>query len=184
MSPQRRKILTFLVALATASGTAGCGQAQQSTADVAGLAPDFELENFAGGKARLSDYRGKVVLLNFWATWCPPCLKEIPDFVELYRELEDDGLVILGVSLDGNPRQVLPRFIKKYQVNYPILLGDNRVARDYGGITGIPTTFLIDREGKIRQRYVGLRPRNVFEATIKDLLGAGATEPGQIGTDG
>ena len=183
MNPAGRKILILLVALAAAFGPVGCGRTQTGKTGGAGKAPDFELEKFAGGKARLSDYRGKVVLLNFWATWCPPCLKEIPDFVDLYRELEADGLVILGISLDANPQRVLPGFIAKYKINYPILISGQKVAGDYGGITGIPTTFLIDREGTIRERYVGLRPRSIFEAAINNLLGSGETDPGRGADD-
>lgn len=138
--------------------------------DEAAAAPAFYLKNFAGGRAQLSDYRGKVVLINFWATWCPPCVKEIPDLVELQTSYGDRGLVILGISLDRNPDRVLQPFIDKYKINYPILLDDGRVAKNYGGITGIPTTFLVDREGIIRNQYVGLRPKRVFEAAIKELL--------------
>ena len=134
-------------------------------------APDFNLKDLEGGEVKLSDYRGKVVILDFWATWCPPCIKGIPDFVELQKEYGDKGLAILGISLDQNPKQVLPKFIKKYKVNYPILLTDGKVDKAYGGVTGIPTTFVIDRKGETYKQYVGFRPQKVFETDIKTLLG-------------
>jgi peroxiredoxin len=165
-----RNTAPLLAALALALIPAGCGGSTKDQAAFSGKAPDFELENFAGGKTRLSDYRGKVVLLNFWATWCPPCVAETPDFVNLDKKFRERGLVILGVSLDQNPRAVLHPFIQKHKIEYPILLADRRVTNDYGGITSIPTTFLIDREGMIRKQYVGYQPKSVVEEAIKELL--------------
>ncbi|MFH1038629.1 MAG: TlpA disulfide reductase family protein [PVC group bacterium] len=133
-------------------------------------APDFDLEKLGGGRIRLADYRGKIVIIDFWATWCPPCRKEIPDFVELYKEYAGKGVEILGISLDQKPRGVLPPFVEKYKINYPILLTDGKVDRAYGGVTGIPTTFVIDREGRVYKQYVGFRPREVFEEDITALL--------------
>ena len=165
-----RNAAMLLAALAVAFGAIGCGRPAGEEAALSGKAPDFELENFAGGKTRLADYRGKVVLLNFWATWCGPCVAEAPDFVDLYKKHREKGLVILGVSLDQNPRAILYPFIRRHKIDYPILLGDRRVAAAYGGITGIPTTFLIDREGMVRKQYLGSRPKSVFEEDIKELL--------------
>ncbi len=164
-------ILIFLAVLTAFLGPFGCGEAaRQDSPPLSVAAPDFELENFAGGKVNLSDYRGRVVLLNFWATWCRPCVAETPDLVDLYKKYRDRGLVVLGVSVDRNPRAVLYPFIQKNKIDYPILLVNQRVASDYGGLTSIPTTFLIDREGIIRQQYVGYRPKSVFEEAIKELL--------------
>jgi len=134
-------------------------------------APDFKLEKVGGGMAKLSEYKGKIIILDFWATWCPPCRKEIPDFVELQKEYGDKGLVILGISLDQNPKKALPPFMKKYKINYPILLTDGKVDKAYGGVSGIPTTFIIDQKGAIYKQYVGFRPKQVFESDIKALLG-------------
>ncbi|MDP8236373.1 MAG: TlpA disulfide reductase family protein [Candidatus Erginobacter occultus] len=165
-----RNTAPLLAALALALVPAGCGGSAKEQTSFSGKAPHFELENFSGGRVRLSDYRGKVVLLNFWATWCPPCVTETPDFVNLYKNYRERGLVILGVSLDQNPRAVLQPFIRKHKIEYPILLADRRVTNDYGGITSIPTTFLIDREGIIREQYVGYQPKSVVEKAIKQLL--------------
>lgn len=171
LNSYQRNTLMILTALVAALAPGGCGgPAGDDDPAAAAPAPNFELENFAGGKVRLSDYRGKVVLLNFWATWCPPCVMETPDLVELDRNYRDRGLAILGVSLDQNPRSVLYPFIRKYKINYPILLGDGRTAADYGGVTSIPTTFIIDRQGMIRKQYSGSRPKSVFEEAIKGLL--------------
>lgn len=133
-------------------------------------APDFSLEQFNGGQVKLSDYAGKVIILDFWATWCPPCRKGIPDFIELQKQYGDKGLTVLGINLDQNPNKVLPGFIKKYGINYPILLSDGKVDKSYGDITGIPTTFVIDRKGRIYKEYVGFRPKKTFEKDIKACL--------------
>ncbi len=171
MKTVQLKTLIILAVLAAVAGPTGCGEpAGNDLPPEAMAAPGFELDNFAGGKTRLSDFRGKVVLLNFWATWCPPCVAETPDLVDLYKNYRDRGLVVLGVSIDQNPRAVLHPFIRKYKIDYPILLVNQRVAADYGGLTSIPTTFLIDREGVIRNQYVGYRPKSVFEEAIKELL--------------
>jgi len=132
-------------------------------------APDFVLSNTDGKQIKLSDFKGKVVILNFWATWCPPCREEIPSFVELQKEYKDD-LAILGVSLDtGTKNEVIP-FMKKYKMNYPVLFGTVEVVRDYGDIQSIPTTFIIDQEGNIVNSFIGYREKSVFKAEIEKLL--------------
>ena len=135
-----------------------------------GDAPDFTLPELAGNSLTLSDFKGKVIILNFWATWCPPCRMEIPDFVELYEKYKDEGLLIIGVNLDGGDSRSVKQFSEKYKINYPIVLGNVKVTEDYGGIRAIPTTFVIDRNGNIREKYVGYRPRAIFEDQAKKLL--------------
>ncbi|MDP8214240.1 MAG: TlpA disulfide reductase family protein [Candidatus Euphemobacter frigidus] len=174
MKKTRNLATIIILSLFAAIWLNGCETKEKAVTKkkVAGLqaAPDFDLQKFGGGRVRLSDYRGKVIILDFWATRCPPCLVEIPDFVDLYRKYSGRGLMILGLSLDRNPGQVLRPFVKKYNINYPILLFDGRVDRTYGGIFGIPTTFIIDRKGNIYRKYIGYRPKNIFEADIKALL--------------
>jgi len=133
-------------------------------------APSFTLQDLNGKPVNLSDFKGKVVILDFWATWCPPCVMEIPHFIELHEQYKDRGFAMVGISLDRQGVGVVESFVQKYRVNYPILMADGQVDKAYGGITGIPTTFVIDAAGNIRQKYVGYRDKAVFEADIKALL--------------
>jgi peroxiredoxin len=135
-----------------------------------GDAPDFTLPDLEGNRLTLSDFKGKVIILNFWATWCPPCREEIPDFVELYEEYKDDGLVIIGVNLDRGDSRAVKKFSKNYKINYPIVTGNVSVTQDYGGIRGIPTTFIIDRKGNIKEKYLGYQPKATFQEAVERLL--------------
>jgi len=135
-----------------------------------GNAPDFTLVDLEGNNLTLSDFKRKVIILNFWATWCPPCRMEIPDFIELYEKYGDEGLRIIGVNLDGGDRSSVKKFSEKYKINYPVVFGDVNVTQDYGGIRAIPTTFIIDREGNIREKYVGYQRKAIFEEALKKLL--------------
>lgn len=134
------------------------------------LAPNWQLQDLEGKSVKLSDFKGKVVLLNFWATWCPPCRREIPDFVALQKQYADKGLVIIGVSMDEGGAEVVKPFAKKIGINYPIVLGDQKTAAAYGGIQVVPTTFVIDKTGKIAAQHEGGADRTTFEAEIKKLL--------------
>ncbi len=132
-------------------------------------APDFEMTALDGSSIRLSDYKGKVVLLNFWATWCAPCLVEIPDFVELVNQYGDDGFAILGISIDEGPEEKVREFYERHKMNYPV--GINPLLADlYGGVVGIPTSFLIGRDGRIYARHMGLVPLSRIEEGIRTLL--------------
>ena len=132
---------------------------------------DFTLRDIDGDELNLAELRGNVVLLNFWATWCGPCKIEIPWFVEFQREYEDDGLVVLGLSVDDTPEQIRP-FAAEFQVNYPMLVGLGRedFQEAYGPIWGLPVTFFIDREGTLCRTHMGIATREAFEQDIKDLL--------------
>ncbi len=131
-------------------------------------APDFTLPGIGKTTVRLSDYKGKVIILDFWATWCPPCRAEIPGFIKL-QEKYGDRLQIIGVSVDQNGPAAVEPFARKYGINYPIAYADGRVVQAYGGITGIPTTFVIDPDFKIRRKYVGYQSLEVFERDIQAL---------------
>ena len=132
-------------------------------------APAVELKNMAGETVRLSDLRGRVVLLNFWATWCVPCREEIPDLNAMYRDLEGQGLTVVGASWNDTASDI-QAFQQEIKADYPILLDGESVGDRFGGIQSFPTTFIIDREGRIRYKIYGKRERPTFEAAVKVLL--------------
>jgi peroxiredoxin len=139
-------------------------------------APDFQLTDLDGKTVRLADLKGKAVLLNFWATWCPPCKVEIPWFVDLQKQYGPQGLQIVGVAMDeGNPRDAIAKFTREMGVNYTILLGDDKIADAYGGVEALPTTFYIGRDGKIVSRAFGLVSHGEVEDNIRAALKQGGT---------
>jgi thiol-disulfide isomerase/thioredoxin len=129
---------------------------------------DFTLKSIDGSTKKLADFRGKVVVLDFWATWCPPCIKGIPDLIEIQKSMKD--VQVIGITVDENPMQVVPDFVRKHKINYPILIGNDKVYQEYGGISAIPTTFVIDKEGRIRNKHIGLVPKDVLIEEIKKAL--------------
>jgi thiol-disulfide isomerase/thioredoxin len=143
------------------------------------VAPDFELQTLDGKNAKLSDFRGKAVLLNFWATWCGPCKIEMPWFVELQKQYGPQGLQIVGVAMDDSSTEDIAKFVKEMDVNYPILLGKESVGQSYGGVGVLPTTFFIDRDGKFVAREFGLQSRSVFVDHIKQALNGQSAEARQ-----
>jgi peroxiredoxin len=136
-------------------------------------APEFSLESLDGKTVRLADFRGKAVLLNFWATWCQPCKIEMPWFEQLQKQYGPDGLQVVGIAMDDASKEDIARFAKDMGVNYPILLGKESVGDAYGGVQFLPSTFFIDREGKIVDRVFGLKSRSEIEDEVKTALGQG-----------
>jgi len=132
-------------------------------------APPWELKDLDGKLVKSSDFLGKVVILDFWATWCAPCKAEIPGFIALQKQYGDQGLVVIGVSLDNQEPEVVRRFMADFGMNYRVVLGDLMLLQAFGG-TAIPTTVIIDRAGDIAARHVGFTPRQTFENEIKPLL--------------
>jgi thiol-disulfide isomerase/thioredoxin len=132
--------------------------------------PTWELKGVDGRRAKSSDFAGKVVILDFWATWCGPCRMEIPGFIELQKQYADKGLVVVGVSLDQDGASVVKSFMDKVGINYPVVLGDETIVNSFGGVEGIPTTFIIDRSGQIVGKHVGYAAKAEFESEIKPLL--------------
>jgi cytochrome c biogenesis protein CcmG/thiol:disulfide interchange protein DsbE len=133
-------------------------------------APDFVLTDLQGNTVKLSDLRGKAVVLNFWATWCPPCNEEIPWLVDLQKRYGSQGLQIVGISMDdGDPKDVV-KFAAKHSINYPILFGQDKVADLYGGIDYLPTTFYIDRNGVVLDRVFGQPERDEIEKNIQRAI--------------
>ncbi len=133
-------------------------------------APDFNLKDADGKVVHLSDYKGKVVLLDFWATWCGPCKIEIPWFMDMQRKNKDKGFEVLGVAMDDEGWEVVKPFLADLGVNYRVMIGNDNIAEIYGGVDALPTTFLIDRSGKIAAVHVGLASKKDFEDGIQELL--------------
>jgi len=129
-------------------------------------APDFALTDINGQPLRLSDYKGKVVLLDFWATWCAPCRSEIPKFVEWQKQYGPQGLQVIGISMDDSEKPV-PGFVQQFGINYPVAVGDAKLADQYGGVLGLPVNFVIGRDGQIHGKHVGVTDTAVLEHEIK-----------------
>jgi peroxiredoxin len=134
-------------------------------------APDFVLKDAAGADIRLSAYKGKVVLLNFWATWCHGCELEIPWLIDFQKKYKDRGFTILGVSLDADGWKAVKPFLEEKKVNYPVVIGHDDMARRYG-LDAMPMTFLIDRDGKVAATSVGIVNKTACERQIAELLGS------------
>jgi len=180
---RRLLLAALLLACFAASGVRSASAAESL---VGMKAPEFTRTDFNGARIDLASFRGKVVLLDFWATWCDPCRYEIPWFMDMERKQKDRGFAVLGVSMDDDGWEVVKPFIAQLGVNYRILVGTDETAQLYGGIDALPTTFLIDREGKIAFVHVGLGNRRDFEDVVEQLLQvpaaavAGAAVPARI----
>ena len=133
-------------------------------------APQFELSDINGRTVRLSDYQGKVVLINFWATWCPPCRAEMPDLVKLQREHRNNGLQVIGITYPPEQKDRVRRFARSLKVNYPIILGTRQLKARFSSDETLPLTIVIDRDGKVSNIIVGILLREEFDEKIKPLL--------------
>lgn len=177
-----RYMLIIPVALGAFLALQGCANNMGATADGeggaggvgagAGAPVQISATSLEGEEWSLEDHRGKVVLVNFWATWCPPCRAETPDLVELAGEYEDKGVEFVGISLDRDGPEGVRRFVKDYNIPYPILMPgtDSEIPFD---VEAIPTTYIIDREGNVVETYVGARPKSEFAAGIDAALAQG-----------
>ena len=133
-------------------------------------APNFSLRTSDGKAIELVKFKGKAVVVNFWATWCPPCKREIPDLIELYKKYKKEGLVVIGISIDEEGWEAVKPFIEKTKIPYPVVLADQNVVRDYGNFDGIPATFFIDSNGIIVDRQIGMLTKEIFETEVKAIL--------------
>jgi len=181
----------FLVVVALAAGAAlliaatdrvPARRAQAPPTPVAGewvgrSAPEFALSMLDDRRVRLSDFRGKVVIVNFWATWCASCKVEIPWLVEFYKRYHAQGLEILGVSVDDGERERVAKFVHERGVNYTILLKDESAGEAYGGLRFLPQSFFVGRNGRILERTYGIRSKEDFEADVRGALGLPRNEP-------
>ena len=135
------------------------------------MAPEFSLKSVPDGKTvSLSSLRGKAVVVNFWATWCGPCKIEMPWLVDLQKKYGDQGLQIVGITKDDSNEETIAKFTKKMGVNYTILVGDQQVVDLYGGVGGLPTSFFVNRSGKVVHEIIGLDSESKFEDAIKQAL--------------
>ena len=133
-------------------------------------APNWQLHDVDGHAVRSTDFKGKVVILDFWATWCGPCRMELPGLVELQKKYEKRGLAVIGVSVDQIGPAEVKKFAQQLGVNYPVVLADANTTQTFGGIDAIPTTFIIDRAGRIVKQHLGFTEKEEFEKEIKPLL--------------
>jgi len=161
--------LTLLKVAAQTSGAASVSPQAGAQDSALKPAPDLVLPAVAGGTFRLSDLRGRVVILNFWATWCVPCRVEIPELNMLHHDLEARGLTVVGVSWDDTAKEI-NEFRKKIKLDYKIVLGGEGEQQKFGGVPALPTTYVIDRAGRIRETLIGKRDRAALLAVISPLL--------------
>ena len=133
-------------------------------------APEFNLKDSHGQQVKLSDFKGKVVVLNFWATWCGPCKIEIPWFIDFESRLKDQGFAVIGIAMDDDGWDAVRPYITAKKVTYRVMMGDDSIANLYGGVESLPTTFIIDREGRIARTHVGLVSKSEYENDIQTLL--------------
>ena len=161
----RRLLLALLLAVILAS----CGKSDRGQG-LTGGAPDFTLPAVDGSMVSMSDYRGKVVLVDFWATWCPPCQEMIPVLSKLNKRYSDKGLVILGVSLDRDGLEVLGSFVHENMIPYKVIMGDTRIGNAFGGVSTIPTLYIVDRDGRLVRKLTGYHSFGQLEEQVKRYL--------------
>ena len=170
------RFISILVVALAIWGVVGAwgGDGEKEPEEPAILAPDFTLQSLDGKRYTLSELRGKVVILNFWATWCAPCRKEIPDLSRIYTAHKDHGLIILGISWDELSKDRIRKFAENYKVSYPVLHGTQseliQVGQAYQWEGYLPTTYLIDREGYLKEVFVGARSETFLLKRIEALL--------------
>ena len=169
---QLTALIGGIVALAALANRGAADGGAGEKAGSMGPAPTWDLPLVGGDRLGSADLAGKIVLIDFWATWCPPCRAEIPGYVELQAAFEENGVVFVGVSLDqgADADAKVRKFIEEYEINYPIVMGDMEVAEAFGGVVSIPPPFVIDREVQIVGRKVGYKPKSFFEDMLGSLL--------------
>ena len=152
------------------SGGANESKAASSKGAAGAAAADFRLKDLSGKELKLSDYKGQVVVLNFWATWCGPCRAEIPSFVKLRQQYRERGLEVIGISLDEVDLEGVAGFASRFGIDYPIVMGTRETVEAYGPMNAIPTTYFIDRQGRTASRHLGTMSFDEIEREVKPLL--------------
>ena len=163
------KKVQLLLVLLVAALAVGCSSGETGQG-LSGGAPDFLLPAVDGSMVRLSDHSGKVIIVDFWATWCPPCLEMIPVLSKLHKNFKDEGLVVLGISLDREGLGVLGSFVHEEMIPYKVLLGNDKVTRSFGGVSSIPTLFIIDREDRMVRKLTGYHSYGELKDQVKKYL--------------
>ncbi|MET0263892.1 MAG: TlpA disulfide reductase family protein [Rariglobus sp.] len=167
---KKNEVPASAVSAASVSATSASARDVTLTLPVISKAADWKLKDVNGREVTAADYKGKVVVIDFWATWCPPCRKEIPEYIALQKKYAERGLVILGFSLDELPPAEVKAFGDGMGVNYPLVMANEDTVGAFGGVQGLPTAFLIDREGNVRHVKLGLADPKAYEALIVSLL--------------
>jgi thiol-disulfide isomerase/thioredoxin len=162
------------VVLTLVAGLAACTLPSNPPSGGSGQpAPQFSLPNLDGKQVNLKDFSNKVVIIDFWATWCGPCREEIPHLNKLYEDYRGKGLEIIGISMDTDEPESIKKFTKEFRMEYTVVIGNEGVAQDFGGLLGYPTTIILDRSGKMVKRFTGFQPSFLpeMEKTLGRLLG-------------
>jgi peroxiredoxin len=159
-----------LPAAATLVALSACAPSRTLALPVLGRAPAWKLTDLSGHEIGTAAFRGKVVVVDFWATWCPPCLEEIPGYGALQKKYAADGLVVVGLSVDQSGPETVRKFVAKEGVRYPVAMADDATIAAFGSFEAIPTTFLIDRDGNIRHRKTGAMASADYEKLVRSLL--------------
>lgn len=160
------RLLRTMIAMLALAGLLWTAEGQTAT-----KMPSFALENVLDGKIIDSNsFKGKVLLLTFFATWCPPCLEEVPTLVKLQKEMEGAGFSVIGMSVDQQEAAAIAKFVEKKAINYPVLLAETKTTTDFGGIYGIPVAFLVNKAGNVVKKYNGYVDHAILEKDIRSLL--------------
>ena len=170
MNNDRIRIALLFILIAAVSLASACSSGNEKSAGGSKPAPQFTLSSLDGKRVAMKDLSNKVVVIDFWATWCGPCREEIPHLNKLYSDFKGQGLEIVGISMDDGP-DVVKDFAREFRMEYPLVMGSDELAEQFGGILGLPTTFIIDRKGNIVKRFVGLPPAEELSRVVRELLG-------------
>jgi cytochrome c biogenesis protein CcmG/thiol:disulfide interchange protein DsbE len=157
-----KQLVALVLALILSSGV--------SFAQKSKPAPNFKLTAYDGKVVELSKLKGKVVVVNFWATWCGPCRKEIPGFMDFHTQYKDKGVVVVGVSLDQDGWEVVKPYVERAKINYPVVVGDGSLADAYEIPNAIPATYIVDKKGNIAKSHIGFMTKSELEGIVKPLL--------------